>query len=418
MPARNYTNTHVATTLSAGISSGATSITPLTLTGLPVSYPYTLVIGAGTSKVEVVTVTASAGANLTVTRGEDGTLAQAHDPGETLTHALTARDAYEPQTHINATGNVHGIGAPSSVVGTATAQTLTNKTISGAANTFTNIPNSALDAIAAAKVTQPFASLAATGAGAFGSLSVSGTSTLGTTNAGAISGSSMSLSGAETVGGNQTVNGTSSLKATTVTTLTATGNASVGGTLGVTGASTVAALAADSVTVGTTLGVTGTTTAAVVNATVVNGSTDVRFNGTSLPRGYVGKATATANAVSDSGSGQVAFVPVTFTAVAGRRYRFTLNATYSSSGADPVGLYIRWNTGASPNTGANTLVARRTVASLPGTALPVSITDEATGLTPGQVTAWAGILYTAPSTATMYANANCPALLLVEDIGV
>lgn len=46
-------------------------------------------------------------------------------------------------THAAASTGVHGVGA-GSVVGTSTTQTLTNKTISGSSNTFSNIPQSAV----------------------------------------------------------------------------------------------------------------------------------------------------------------------------------------------------------------------------------------------------------------------------------
>ena len=45
-------------------------------------------------------------------------------------------------THASATTSVHGVAG--SVVGTSSSQTLTNKTMSGSNNTFTNIPQSAI----------------------------------------------------------------------------------------------------------------------------------------------------------------------------------------------------------------------------------------------------------------------------------
>lgn len=51
--------------------------------------------------------------------------------------------------HIAASADVHGVGSSSNVVGTATTQTLTNKTVDVSANTFTNILNANIGAAAA-----------------------------------------------------------------------------------------------------------------------------------------------------------------------------------------------------------------------------------------------------------------------------
>lgn len=164
--ARKYSNTFAETTLSGSITNSATTITIGSTTGLPASFPYTLALDYGTSLVEMVTVTALAGSNLTVTRGQDGTSAQAHSAGARVVHPVSARDLSEPQVHIDATSDIHGLSGGATVVGTSQAQTLTNKTISGSNNTLTNIPNTALVAIDAAKVTQPFATMTVTGANA------------------------------------------------------------------------------------------------------------------------------------------------------------------------------------------------------------------------------------------------------------
>jgi hypothetical protein len=137
MPARQYISTAEAKTLSAGINNAVTSITLNSVTTLPGSYPYTLVIDPDTTYEEIVTVTASGGGNLlTVTRGQDGTSAQSHNAAAVVRHMITARDLQEPQNHINASSDVHGLatagpaGASGGVVvGTTASQTLTNKTI-------------------------------------------------------------------------------------------------------------------------------------------------------------------------------------------------------------------------------------------------------------------------------------------------
>ena len=129
--ARNYSNTYPGGALAGGISSGATSITLSSASGLPVATPYTLTIDDGSPSMEVVEVVGQSGVNLTVTRGIDGTSAVAHGLGATVTHSHTARDFREPALHAEATA-AHG--ATGAVVGTTNAQTLTSKTLSAASN--------------------------------------------------------------------------------------------------------------------------------------------------------------------------------------------------------------------------------------------------------------------------------------------
>jgi hypothetical protein len=138
---RYYSSTAVAATLSASITSSATSIIVSTVTGWPSSYPFTAIIGEDTAVEELVTVTAAAGTTLTVTRGVGGTSAQAHSTGETIRHGVYAQDFEDGAAHYAASSAVHGLTG--SVVGTTDAQTLTNKTI-GSSNTFSSIPYSAI----------------------------------------------------------------------------------------------------------------------------------------------------------------------------------------------------------------------------------------------------------------------------------
>lgn len=330
MPARNYTNTHTSTTLSGGITAAATSITPTSLAGLPVAYPYRLAIDHGTAQVEIVEVTNLAGSNLVVTRGMDGTLAQDHNAGASVVMAVTAADLKEPQDHMAASANVHGVGSGADVVGTTTTQTLSNKTISGASNTLTNIGNSSLSAIDGSKVTMPIPTLTVTNNGTVGgtfgvtgattlssTLAVSGTATMAAiTASGSLTSTSWAtidqdfgvgatvratvpygkfgvLSGhtgiptaviraiaSQTADIQQWQNsaGTNIAKVKAdggfeCSTLAASGNSTVGGTLGVTGAatlsSTLAVTGASTLTGNTTVGGTlGVTGAATLSSTL------------------------------------------------------------------------------------------------------------------------------------------------------
>jgi hypothetical protein len=136
MPARQYRSTVEAKTLNQTITNSSTAIVLNSVTTLPTTYPYTLVLNPDTLTEEIVTVTSSGGGNtLNVTRGEDGTTAQGHNLGAAVRHMITARDLQEPQDHIN-NGGYHIIVCTSStrpgspVDGQHIYETDTDKTLS------------------------------------------------------------------------------------------------------------------------------------------------------------------------------------------------------------------------------------------------------------------------------------------------
>jgi hypothetical protein len=121
-------------TLQSTISAAATSISVNTVIGLPGTAPFTLVIDPGTSLEEIVDVTAVAGTVLTITRGVDGSPAQAHTVGASVRHMAVARDFREANSHINATSGVHGVIGP--LLGTTDTQAVFNKDLTSGTNTF------------------------------------------------------------------------------------------------------------------------------------------------------------------------------------------------------------------------------------------------------------------------------------------
>jgi len=130
--ARYYSSTAVKTTLASSIGSSDTTMTTASMSGFPSSYPYTLILEKDSANEEIVTVTAVVGTSLTITRGVDGTSGRSHSAGISVEHGVIALDFTNFRSHEAAGSNVHDIGSGASVVGTATTQTLSNKTLGSA----------------------------------------------------------------------------------------------------------------------------------------------------------------------------------------------------------------------------------------------------------------------------------------------
>lgn len=128
-PSRYYSSVARRTTLTADINGSTTSITVAAATGFPATTPYTLIIDQDTVNEEIVEVTNRSGTTLTVTRGVDGTSGIAHTAGASVEHGVSARDFAESRAHEDASEAVHGLAAGQAVVGTSTAQTISNKTL-------------------------------------------------------------------------------------------------------------------------------------------------------------------------------------------------------------------------------------------------------------------------------------------------
>lgn len=129
--ARLFTSVSVETTLSATISSSATSITVANAAALlgditiGASDQFTVAIDPDTASEEIVFVTAANTSTntLTVTRGRAGTSAITHASGAQVKHVLTSSDL----TAFEATTNT--------AITAASTSTLTNKTIALGSNT-------------------------------------------------------------------------------------------------------------------------------------------------------------------------------------------------------------------------------------------------------------------------------------------
>lgn len=144
---RYYSSTAVETTLSGNLSNSATSMQVASNSGWPVTFPFTVILEKGTANEEIVDVTAYSAPNYTIVRGRDGTTGKAHNSGTPVEHGISARDLRESREHEDDV-SAHGVTSP--LVGEDDTQTLTNKTMSGADNTFTAIPQSAITGLPAA----------------------------------------------------------------------------------------------------------------------------------------------------------------------------------------------------------------------------------------------------------------------------
>jgi hypothetical protein len=155
MTTRNYSSRSQQTTLTSAVTAGSSSmvvVSGASLLGgqsIPGGTTFTIVIDPDTAIEEIVDATAVSGNVFTITRAIDGSTAQAHSAGAVVRHMAIGRDYREANLHIEAssayndgtgTHSLHGLGSSDGdLVGTAKAQTLTNKTIDAASNTLTGV---------------------------------------------------------------------------------------------------------------------------------------------------------------------------------------------------------------------------------------------------------------------------------------
>jgi len=130
MSRRNYSSTAQRTTLSAGCTDVATTMTVTAVTGWPASTPYALIIDPDTVNEEIVLVTNRAGLTLTVTRAQGGTTGVAHSSGAVVQHGVYAQDFEDPNAFLN-----NAAAAPGPIQFSAGTVSLPAITTSGDPNT-------------------------------------------------------------------------------------------------------------------------------------------------------------------------------------------------------------------------------------------------------------------------------------------
>lgn len=144
---RSYSGGANASSLLSGTTEITTVLNVAPLVNWPdyTQGPFIITVGRGGVNEEKMLCTEYTASTILVSqRGYDGTSPAAHSAGETVEHTIAAVDASEPNQHLNTGTGVHGLGGTDDVVGTEKTQTLTGKTMSGADNDFSNIPQSAV----------------------------------------------------------------------------------------------------------------------------------------------------------------------------------------------------------------------------------------------------------------------------------
>lgn len=139
-------------TVELAASTAALTIVCDDLTGWPTgsSYPFYAVIDRGTDSEEKVLCLSRSGDVITVYdsggnngRAEDNTAIAYHSVNATIEHCGTALEADAANAHVEETTTAHGLTL-ANLLTTTNVKTVTGKTMSGADNTFSAIPQSAV----------------------------------------------------------------------------------------------------------------------------------------------------------------------------------------------------------------------------------------------------------------------------------
>lgn len=146
---RYYSNIANITTLSntSGLFPADTTMSVVSTTGWPTSFPFLVRIEPDTANEELVLVTSGLGtlaSPYAITRAYDGTSAKTHANGVTVEHGFAQIDFQEPQLHLNLTGSTSGAhGLPSSAWLGGTAQLISSQVLAASGTfTFSSIPSS------------------------------------------------------------------------------------------------------------------------------------------------------------------------------------------------------------------------------------------------------------------------------------
>lgn len=140
---RDHRGAATTALLTGGMSPSDTTFSISTNIGWPTGSvgPFFVVVDPGTGSEEKILVASQSTSVCTVAsggRGVDNTIAKTHAVNATCYPCWTSTEADELNVHGATSAAVHGVAG--NVVGDTDAQTLSNKTISGASNTLSAIP--------------------------------------------------------------------------------------------------------------------------------------------------------------------------------------------------------------------------------------------------------------------------------------
>jgi hypothetical protein len=430
---RNYSATATETKLSASIASAAqgdttTGVILNSISGFPTTFPYTLILDPDTSKEEVVTVTSGSSTTIVLTRGQDNTTAFAHAAGTAVRHGVSAREFKELQTHISARGydtdsailsgvdtHVHGIvTGEGDIVGTAKAQTLTNKIYS--AGTFTGSFTASAATFASPTITSPTisGSPVITGLSSAGMVNSSATpkiyvdSILGSATAASTSAASAATSAASaatsaasaatsasTMGASVTAAATSAASALTSQTAAATSATSAAAS------ATAAATSAASAATSATSAAASATSAAGSVATIAGYSTTASASAAAAATSATSAATS-ATSASASQTAAAASATAAATSATSAAASATAAATSATSAATSASSALTSQTAAA--TSAASALTSQTAASTSAASAATSATSAATSATS------AATSYTAYQTYYLGSKSTAPTL--------
>lgn len=140
---------------------------------------------------------------------------------------------------------------------------------------------------------------------------------------------------------------------------------------------------------------------------------------TSVPRGFVGVSRATSNSGA-IGTTETVTDTITFTAVAGRRYKLTADFAYDGSSAgDQYYLRMRYAAGASLTSAGTQFGIREFAVPVTGIRVPLVMHETVTGIAAGQTTIGISLVRASGAgTITREGAVDNVAVLTLEDVGV